>query len=115
VLARAPGFLDAHFWTEHEGHDDEDGILFTLGCECHARREALLRDVGAGLRDDADEEEKKLAADIRAGKVAWCGQCEEWELPGEWRPNTWDQGAPMCIECMAENEIKDPEMKEENR
>ncbi len=33
-------WADARYWTEHEGHDDEDGIFFTLGCECHARREA---------------------------------------------------------------------------
>jgi hypothetical protein len=62
------------------------------------------------MREDASEEDKRLAADIRAGKVVWCGQCDEWVLPEEMRS---DPG--MCIDCLVENEFEDPEMKEENR
>lgn len=107
-------WTDAHYWTEHEGHDEEDRIFYAPRCECHARREALLRDARATWEEDATEEQKKLADEILHKKVVWCGQCEEWVLPGELRPNAWDQGPPMCIDCMAENEIEDPEMKEES-
>jgi hypothetical protein len=101
-------WTDAHYWTEHEAHDEEDRILFMPGCECHARREALLRDVEAGMRDDATEEEKRLAAEILGRKIKWCGQCDQWVLPEEMRPE-------MCIDCLAENELEDPEMKEQDQ
>jgi len=108
---------DAEYWTAHEGHDPEEGggVLSVPGCECHARRETLLRDVRAGWREDATEEDKQLAVEILAKKVVWCAMCDEWVLPKELRPNTRDQGPPMCIDCMADNNIPDPEMEEENR
>lgn len=61
-------WTDAHYWTEHEEHVEEDGSFFAPGCECHEKREALLCDVGAGMQDDATEEERKLAAKSLAGR-----------------------------------------------
>jgi hypothetical protein len=33
------------------------------------------------MREDASEKGKRLAAEFLAGKVVWCGQCDEWALP----------------------------------
>lgn len=58
---------------------------------------------------------EELQADIRAGKVERCEDCEEWVPADEMRDDPWGGGERLCIDCLADQGIEDPEMKEENQ
>ena len=65
-----------------------------------------------------EEEAKQIEefqADIRAGKIEGCESCEEWVPAEEMRANPWGGGGRLCIDCLADQGIEDPEMKEENK
>jgi hypothetical protein len=64
--------------------------------------------------EEEAREIEQFEADVRAGKVAWCDACEEWVPSVQMRPNPWEGGPPMCIDCLADQEFEGPEMKEEN-
>jgi hypothetical protein len=59
-----------------------------------------------------DEEDKRLAADILDGKVEWCETCEEWAPADEMRDDSRGIGERICIDCLADQGIEDPEIKE---
>ena len=50
---------------------------------------------------------ERVLADIRAGRVFWCEDCESWVPADEMRPSPWGGDWPMCVECLAESRLED--------
>jgi hypothetical protein len=48
-----------------------------------------------------------LVADIRAGKLLWCEDCECWVPVEEMRPDPWGGNWQMCIDCIADQGLDD--------
>lgn len=74
-----------------------------------------LPPAGEALRATEEEarEIEQFEADVRAGKVAWCDACEEWVPRDEMRDDPWGSRERICIDCLADQGIEDPEMKEQ--
>jgi hypothetical protein len=56
---------------------------------------------------------EELIANIRAGKVFWCEDCESWVPVEELRPNPWGGDWLMCIDCIADQGLDDSLVSED--
>lgn len=63
--------------------------------------------------EEEAREIKQFEADVRAGKVVWCDACEEWVPRDEMRDDPWGSGERICIDCLADQGIEGPKMKEQ--
>ena len=50
---------------------------------------------------------ERLLADIRAGRVFWCDDCECWCPMGEKRQAPWSSDWFVCIECLEDSGLLD--------
>jgi hypothetical protein len=50
---------------------------------------------------------ERVLADIRAGTVSWCEECECLVPVEEMRANPWGGDCPMCIDCIADQGLDD--------
>ena len=50
---------------------------------------------------------ERVLADIKAGRVSWCEDCESWVPVEEMRPDPWGGDWPMCIDCIADQGLDD--------
>ncbi len=50
---------------------------------------------------------ERVLADIRAGRVFWCEDCESWVQMDEKRQDPWGGDWPICIDCLADSGLED--------
>ena len=50
---------------------------------------------------------EQMLADIKSGKLFWCGTCECWVPMDEKREDPWGGDWPVCIDCIADQGLND--------
>jgi hypothetical protein len=56
---------------------------------------------------------ERVLADIRAGRVSWCEDCETWVPAEEMRADPWGGDWRMCIDCIADQGLDDSPVSED--